>query len=139
MQLSDVLAGRGQNVEDMLAGLLAGDAADSEEAPAADDIGAMLAGQMKQQKSALAKEQRLIAKVLWHSEDGRKVLQLLADMTVNAPTWPRWAHTDAQMLTLHGVGREYQNELVRELLRVIGEALRAAAQNSQDEDDPDDV
>ena len=56
-------------------------------------------------------------------------------MTLRRPTWPAWQVTDPQMLTLYGVGREFQNELVRAILQTIAQAKTIRNPSEENDDD----
>lgn len=113
-----------------------GHASDSIAGPAS--ISDMLRREIEGQQAALVKEARLFANVLWHDAAGRKILDELIDMTIRRPQWPAWEVTDPQMLTMYGVGRQFQNELVRAIIVAINHALEARNSNSSAKGEDDD-
>ncbi len=135
MDADDLARGRAPSIEDLMQDLLSeggGHASEGLAGPA--HIGEMVKRQFADTQNAINKEARLFARVLWHDEAGRRVLEELIDQTLRAPQWPLWDIGDPQMLLLFGVGRQFQNELVRGILRAINIALEAQKQSEPEED-----
>ena len=137
MEADDIAQGRVPSMDDMLKAIMNDDANATEGIASPAHIGEMVQRQFTDTQEAITKEARLFANVLWRDENGRKLLEELLNLTLRAPTWPMWEVRDPQMLLMHGIGREYQNELMRGILRAIATALEAERHNTGEEDDDD--
>lgn len=135
MDKNQLLAGGGAGLDQIIESLLTGDEDGLPEELKGADLGEVVKQTVAKQKGLMEKDAKLLAKVFWYDPDGRKVLKLLCDTTINARNWAAWEFRDLQMMALHGVGREYQDEFVRELVRVIAERVQSAPVDTEDDDE----
>lgn len=98
---------------DALAGQMGG--------PEAGDapLGQFMAERSREHNDRLQREAELFRDVFLRSEDGRKVLEILLDMTLRRLAWPVWHVSDPQMLMAIGIWREAENAFVAAILQAM--------------------
>ena len=93
----------------------------------AGNLGKLLQKQMQLQRAAMRKE-AMAFRECFATEAGKKVLQILLDMTLRRTAWPLHAMTDANMLQAYGLSREAENSFMAGIIEAIAFANNATLQ-----------